>query len=135
MDIGLVIDAYDGFTDNDFTNLKLFVADLVSKFTVNYDLTRFAIITYGGKAEIKVKFNEVPHLTLLSLQEKIKGLPRLQSPGHWTDDALLLSSSLFTADNGYREWMPSVLIVFAAANTNVQSTSYPEAIIPLLVST
>lgn len=133
LDIGLVIDTYDGFTDNDFIDLKLFIADLVSKFTVDFALVHFGIITFGAKAVIKVKFNDVTSYNPSLLENTIKSLPLQTETGHWTDDALKLAKDLFSVQNGHRDSMPSALIVFTAANSNLGSDSYPPIIHPLLV--
>lgn len=134
IDVGLVIDAYAGFTDDVFTGLKNFVAELVSKFTISADHTHFSIITFGGRAVEHFYFNSRDFYNSRKLQEKIKSLQREPGPGHGTDDAISLADSLFKESAGHRPKLPAVLVVFTADKTNSQSTPYPAVLEPLIVS-
>ena len=53
MDLVFIVDSSSSLGENNFENELKFVTKFLSDFTVSYDLTRVAVITYGDYVSIQ----------------------------------------------------------------------------------
>lgn len=114
------------------------VRTLISKFNVGPRKTRFSIVTYDKKAQVRVSFKETAKQNknaLNNLLDSMKAQDRLGNPTR-TDLALeTVSNEVFTTANGDRPNAPNVMIVFTDGATHKSSKPYSEVLPPLVVST
>ncbi|CAH3032611.1 unnamed protein product, partial [Porites lobata] len=138
LDLCLVLDKTKSVGRENYNTMLEAVRTLISKFNVGPRKTRFSIVTYDKKAQVRVSFKETAKQNknaLNNLLDSMKAQDRLGNPTR-TDLALeTVSNEVFTTANGDRPNAPNVMIVFTDGATHKSSKPYSKVLPPLVVST
>ena len=101
--------------------------DLVSKYDVGENKTRFSIVSYSGRAQIRASLGDTTYHSneaLRQLLQKMKDNDKLSSPTR-TDRALKkVCEQVFVSENGDRPESPNVLVIFTDGATHEKSEPY-----------
>ena len=107
------------------------VMNLISKYHVGEDKTHFSIVTYAGKAEVRVSLDDPKYHSQEALQKLLQDMKendKLGSPTR-TDKALkTVGDEVFNEKNGDRPKSPNIMIIFTDGGTHKSSEPYEDVL-------
>ena len=134
LDISIVIDQTKSVGAKNYDKMLDSVMELISKYNVGEDKTRFSIVTYAGEAKVRVSLGDGSFQSQEALQQllqEMKDKDKLGSPTR-TDQALkTVGEDVFVENNGDRPESPNIMIIFTDGNTHKSSDPY-DTVIPTL---
>ena len=134
LDIGLIVDASDSVTPENFNVCLQFISNLTDDFQVSSNGTHFGAIVYSSTPQLEFTFADSQYYEPSALKAKIMTFSRV-AEGTRTDLALEMANSyLFSVIGGARDIKPNILIVITDGQTNRnRSKPYQEVLKPLQV--
>ena len=100
---------------------------LISKYDIGANKTRISIVTYAGRAQIRLSLND-PHSysqeALGQLIQEMKDKDKLSSPTRTGRALKKVCENVFVTEGGDRPESPNVLIIFTDGGTHRNSEPY-----------
>ena len=131
-DLGIIIDGSGSVGNYGFAQTKMFLLQLINRFSVGADSTHFGVIIYGDLPELVTRFSDALYYNPIRLKLKILGLEFPDGETR-TDKALKMAGTKLYAAGQNRDQVPQVLVVIIDGNTEQGSESYEEVLKPLKV--
>ena len=129
LDLVFALDGSDSLSTSAFENLKEFVIESLSRYTISREKTHVGVIEYSDKVNIKLPLHQ--YFTIQELKEAIKVIKPSGGQGVVTDDALKIAAKdVFSVASGGRPGAAKVLVVITD-DSSTGSQPISEAIEPL----
>lgn len=110
------------------------ISDLISKYNVGEDKTRFSIVTYAGKAKVRVSLDDSKYQSQEALQQLLQDMKDKDKLGNPTRTDIALKTvgdEVFVEKNGDRPESANIMIIFTDGGTHSSSKPY-DTVIPTL---
>ena len=131
-DLGIIIDGSGSVGNVEFAQSKMFLLQLINRFPVGADSTRFGVILYSDIPKLITRFSDVLYYIPIQLKLRLLGLEFPDGETR-TDKALKMAGTELYAAGQSRDQVPHVLVVFTDGDTKQGSESYDEVLKPLKV--
>ncbi|XP_022781861.1 coadhesin-like [Stylophora pistillata] len=106
--MSLVVDRAASVGRDNYDMMLDSIKELIKKYNVGTDKTRFSILTYAGRPKIRTSFDDAKYQNKEALDkfiDEMKANDHLGSPTR-TDRALeMVADDVFTVPGGYTEWI------------------------------
>ena len=110
------------------------ISDLISKYNVGEDKTRFSIVTFADKAKVRVSLDDLKYQSQEALQQLLQDMKdndKLRSRTRIDKALKMVSDTVFIEKNGDRPESPNIMIIFTEGSTNDASEPY-DTVMPAL---
>ena len=118
-DICFIIDSSSSITLSDWSIVKTFIKEVVSRFNVSSEGVRFGLVLYSTTAYVKLKLNEV--YTTDGISKRIDSLPYLDGHTNTAGGLYLANHVIFKAVNGDRPGVKNIGILLTDGASNIDT--------------